>query len=308
MKTDPVLWVLNRDLARVNAKPISDVSSSLLSEVVNFATTAFAIVATTSRGAENEDLAPFYLYLHTIEMADAAQLLAKEACATAIVPLARSSFEAHLALQYILERSELFSQRSLAWTYVSYRTRRDTYHSLDPEHERGKQARADFENDAVLEPFAIPPEQVRAAAANLDRLLSASQFAEIAAEWESCRRTLKKSSLSWHQLFGGPGNLEDLARHLNRAAEYRFLYRQMSTIAHARDPSRLVRHIAGKAELPTLLRAESNELRNISSIMARTLIATTHLLLNHFRHGEVENFKKWYEAKCKPSFDSLFPD
>lgn len=306
MPTDPVRSILDRDLARANVKGVADAAASLLEETVNRATGFFATVADTSRYrmGENESLAPYFVYLHTIEMADGVQELASQGCDRPIVLLVRSQSESLMSLQYMLEDESLWVRRSLSWTYCQYWRQRQMYRSLNPETQEGKQASRDFEADAAIDSFSVDSKVAAAAAANLDQFLDRDQFCEIAEEFQRVKAR-RRGAFPWYVMFHGPRNLEELARHLERPAVYRYFYRSLSATAHAQDPQALLRHLTGQASTPFVLRSDVEQLGSLSQHSARMLVDATRLLLQRFRPAEMENLSRWYASEFVPRRDRL---
>ena len=66
MPTKPLEAVLYREFSKESARPVIEVASPLLKEVVNYGTNAFMRCATSKSIQQNEDLAPLMLYLHIV--------------------------------------------------------------------------------------------------------------------------------------------------------------------------------------------------------------------------------------------------
>src|SRR5689334_11860614 len=116
MPTEEFRPLLDREEAINRAKPLIDAAAPLLTELVNHASLAFrrCSVASDNVGGENEDLAPFILYRHTIELIDGIDVLVRSSCVDASVPVLRAALEASLSLDYIMRAD--YVRRSLSWT------------------------------------------------------------------------------------------------------------------------------------------------------------------------------------------------
>jgi len=120
MPIKPIESLLNRDLSQVSAKKIIDISSPLLKELVNYSTNVFGRCQALATGNKDEDLSIFMLFLHIIEMTDAVEILISKCCPVPAQILLRSSFEAYLSIEYILEKEKLYAQRSLSLLVVYF--------------------------------------------------------------------------------------------------------------------------------------------------------------------------------------------
>ena len=94
---------------------------------------------TAASGGGNEDLAVLVLYLHIIEMTDGIEALVSRQRPTPAELLLRSSWEALLYIEYIVEKDADYTRRSLAWTADHARRRLAFYETLDPSTSRGKE-------------------------------------------------------------------------------------------------------------------------------------------------------------------------
>ncbi len=120
MPTEPNRKVLDPDFAKAGAREIIDECCPLLREVVNHASHTFlrCQFATDALGGVDEDVAPFALYRIVTETTDGIEVLVRESCGFAAVPLLRTSFEATLSLEYLNQRDS--AQRGLTWFYVHH--------------------------------------------------------------------------------------------------------------------------------------------------------------------------------------------
>jgi len=132
MPTKPLEKLLYRELSKVSAKELIDIASPLLQELVNFSTNAFARCASSSKGKVDEDLAVLILYLHIIEMTDAIEVLVSQSCPAPAQTLLRSSFEATIYIEYILETETEYIARSLAWLVGYVHSRLNAYRLFSP--------------------------------------------------------------------------------------------------------------------------------------------------------------------------------
>ena len=299
MPTEPLKNILDRDMSREMARPLVQVASPLLKELVNYSTNALARCADSAEGEENEDGAPLALYRHMIEFVDGMEVLVSHSCGTPAIPLLRSCFEALLALEYMFERD--YVNRSLSWLAVYVRKRVASYELLDPETANGKQFLRAATSDKVARDVTLPEAtEVREAVAGLRSVLTRTQFEPVLDELADHKKRGNRN-VPWYGLFGGPGNLEQLARHLGRPAQYEILYRQWSRVLHAGDFSRFVTMSSdGEGGIRPL--REPDAIRNIASFAATFMLDATRKMLKKFRPGEETSLRKWYEREVRRDY------
>lgn len=302
MPTKPFEPLLYRELAKVQVKEIIDVSSPLLQELVNYATNAFQRCQTSSTGAKDEDLPILVSYLHIIEMTDGIEVLISQSCPIPAIPLLRSSFEAQLTIDYLLEAD--YQRRAFAWLVEYAHQRLTQYEMLDPSHQRGKDFRAVLLADEVGQSMKLPTiPDLPQAIQNLQSLLSKPNYNVVETEYQNIKK-IKKRKPNWYSLFGGPSDLRQLARHVGRGGQYDFLYRYWSRIIHAHDLSRyLTRTSEGTPAFKPLRNPE--EIRQVYGITATLIIAATRKMLGKFRPGEETSFRKWYIREVKDRYLAL---
>ena len=300
MPTQSLESILYRELTHVAAKDRIAIASPLLQELVNYATNVFARCLDSASGEENEDVASLMLYLHTIEMTDGIEVLISESCPIPAIPLLRSSFEAVLQIEYILE--EDYTRRSLSWLADNVRQRLASYEALDPSTTRGKAYKTVLNTDIVAKYLQSPdPALAKEAAVNLQNLLARPQFKVIEAEFERCKKADKRRP-AWHRLFNGPATLEGLSRQMRRGAQYEILYRQWSRIAHAQDVSRFITSTKGGESAIMPLR-DPDQIEFVTQTAATLMLAATRVVMKKFRPGE--NVAKWYITEIRDPFLSL---
>ena len=301
MPTKALKPLLDRELSIAWAKSVIDIGSPLLQELVNYATNAFARCQGSTKGGENEDIAVLALYYHIIEMTDGIEALISQCCAIPAIPTLRSSFEALLSMEYILEPGGDYITRSLSWLADYIHKQQAAYERLDPSTTRGRQfldaTKADKVAQNIVPPDATEPSE---AAARLQSVLSRPQFAPIEAESKRWKRKYNRNP-QWYALFGGPHNLERLAKRLQRPAQYGFLYRDWSMISHANDFSRLSTTSAKGAKVIKRLRDPAN-IRDLTAFALNFLLDATHEALAKFRPGEEQSHSRWSKTEVREDF------
>lgn len=295
MPTKPLESILYRELSKAEAKDIIEIASPLLQELVNYATNALARCATSTSGKEDEDLAVLALYRHIIEMTDGIEVLISQCCAIPAIPLLRSSFEALLSIEYVLENDQEYARRSLSWLVGYVHKRLDLYERLDTSTAKGKEFKRFFDEDKNIFNVPLPPAvEAQKAKANLQSMLAKPHLQPIEAEFSSYRRRPH-----WYKLFDGPSDLPALARHLKRRGQYEVLYRYWSRVAHAQDLlSFIARTAKGEPSIGRL--RDPSLIKEVASYAASFILGATRLVLGKFRPGE--DLSKWYKREVRERY------
>ncbi len=291
MPTEPFKKLLDRDLAKVAAKPLIDLASPLLIEVVNKATKVFrrcevSIVRgdeTETVEKEGEHVAPLLLYWQIIRMGDGIEVLISNSCSEPALPLLRTMWEVYLSLEYIFK--EHYKRRSLSWL-CSY------FHDQIESHE-------------ILEKKSSNSDTGLSSSEVVRRLhaLIADKLSTIEEEY----KRQKKKRRHWYSLFGGPQHLRELACQLSKEREYDLLYRKLSSVAHATvmdatDASRfLMKASDGGPEFHRI--RNPIHLKYYAVFAAEFLIPATFLMIEKFIPSE--DLGRWYETEVKERLDHL---
>jgi hypothetical protein len=295
MPTKPLETVIYRELQIARAEKFLRVATPLFQELVNYGSNVLIRCASSSIHGENEDLAALDLYRNILEMTDAFEVMIAACCATPTVPIIRSSFEALLSLEYILESKTTYVQRSLSWLLVYVHKRIALYEMVLVDSSRGKEFQASIKKDKWIQDLpTLPQDQVHKAIDNLQKLVRRDQFSDIEKEY----RTFEKPP-HWYRLFGGPASIQQLAYKLNRHSQYDYLYRNWSTIAHAHDFSKFIAvDSAGESGIRGI--RDVGPLQEVSMFAAEIILEATRRMLLEFRPGE--DYARYYEAEVRDKF------
>ncbi len=289
MPTKPLQTILWREMSLVEAKDIIEIASPLLQELVNYSTNVLARCLDTA-GAAIEHLAAFSFYRHIIEMTDGVEVLISQSCAVPAIPLVRSSFEALLSIEYILEKD--YELRSLSWLVDYARKGLAVCEMLDPSTQSGK----DFQkalNEGEGTHSVSPPGQVKVqkVITDMQGFLDREEFKPVHTEYEKLRKGGSRRGPTWYQLWGGPRNLRELACHLKKEAWYDFLYRYWSRLAHAQDFSHSLIITADGHHGMKALR-DPSRIKEVAQFASNFSYSATRQILAKFRPGE--DLSDWY--------------
>ena len=183
--------LLERDLSRVAAKPITDIASPLLQELVNAGLMAFlrCEVEVADKGVENEDVAALILYRHMIEMVDGIQVLVLQSCGTAAIPLLRSEFEASMGLSYLLGDADRYLQRSLSWLVAHLHGAIKGRKVLDLSSQGGKEFAQFYQEEFGRVVPELSQPEIAAEIAAMERAPQNAQFSPIEADINARRHS-----------------------------------------------------------------------------------------------------------------------
>lgn len=292
MGNDSYKQLLNRDLARIGASSLVEITSPLLQEVVNHATHAFIRCNVDATGEMGVDFASFILYRHIIELTDAVEVLLANSCAPPAIPLLRSSLESGLGLEYILSAPpEEFSRRARSWLCVYIHKRLDLYDLVEPGTEVPRKRRRGEARSSI---------KAGVAKANLAKALERHDMAPIEQEYQQMLK--RRRDPAWYSLFGGPKNVRELAIHLGQERHYTDLYKYWSTFSHGGDASTgFAKSSKGGVAFKVLRSPEM--ILTLAHLAALFLIHATRLMIEKFRPGE--SLRSWYLEEVKPRHDAL---
>lgn len=297
MPTEAHNTVLDRDLSIVAARPLIDVASPLLRELVNNAT--WVLVRCLHEASEETDqhAAPLALYRQIISSLDAIEVLVSQSCAESAIPILRSSFEALLALEFILEDETTYRSRSLAWLVNYTRRRINLYDTIDVSSDKGKDLQSALNTDPILfQVQLLSKDQAEPNRLNLEQLLGRPHLMHVASKFDAHRKKHHRLP-SWYSLDGGPPNLRELAKRLRREAQYVLLYKQWSLTVHAQDlQSLLALTQSGEPALARL--RDPGDINHATAVGHRIILDATNLILSKFRPGEDTN--EWYAREIEP--------
>jgi len=262
MPTKPSLDFIPRDIHETEFQEILDEYSSVLEELVNFASHVAKWCSEKIHGGE--ELAPIMLsFRHIIELIDAISVLVKYACIEPCKILLRAVFESVLNVNYILEKDT--EKRGIAFMTCCWHQAINNLRKLNPKDSMHKQFLAKKRKDKFSRNVPLPKiPDVKERIKVLEDHLASPEYIESEREFQRLKSIIKrkrkespKKTLSWHLIFRwikniiekktretpkkrlnwysmyqGPANLEALANYLELPIQYDVFYREWSGLAH----------------------------------------------------------------------------
>jgi hypothetical protein len=286
MPTEPVKEFLDRERVRDISKPVIEIASPLLKEVVNYATNVLDKCQSSKKADKEEAFPLLALYAHIIQMADSAEVLISNGCGPPGYLLLRSSYEARLSIRYLLEKDT--DKRSIAWLIKYYDDEIAYLEIMDPTNPKGKEYREKHKDDDIYK-IAGPPSLpgINEQIAKLRAKIEQPGFAEVYTEYKR-RKTRTRQYPEWYSLFGGPLSLKKLAEHFKEGAIYESLYRLWSKTSHANEATH------------AFFIRNPIQIVEVASTTVSHLLETTNLMLNHFQSNRVAHFEKWLAREVMP--------
>jgi len=262
MPTKPNLDFIPRDIHKTDFQKILDEYSSVLEELVNFASHVAKWCTEKKHGGE--ELAPIMLsFRHIIELIDSISVLVKYACIEPCKILLRAVFESVLNVNYLLEKDT--KKRGLAFMTCCWHQAINNLRKMNPEDSMHKQFLAKKRRDKFARNVPLPEiPDVKKRIKILEDHLVSPEYIESEKEFQLLKSTIKrkrkeipkktnswhlifrwikniikkgprettKNRLNWYSLYQGPANIEQLANYLELPIQYDLLYREWSGLAH----------------------------------------------------------------------------
>ena len=190
MPTEEPKKLLDREFSSRAARPITDIASPLLRELVNAGLMVFLRCETeaANKGGENEDVTALVLYRHMIELTDGIEVLVLQGCGTAAIPLLRSEFEASLGLSYLVEDIKVYVQR-LSWLVANVHAGIKARQLLEPGTQSGKEYAQSYRDEFGRAVPSVPNATLAAEIMDMQQGLQNAQFSPIEAEYPAPRRS-----------------------------------------------------------------------------------------------------------------------
>ncbi len=204
--------------------------SLLIENAINFGTHLLKWDAYKNREGD-ENLIPLLFFRNILELGDSISILIKNSSIEQCKPLLRSLLENTFGLEYLLQDDTY--RRSLS--YIVWHTHETIKFcdKLKSSTQSGKQLKRELEKDILLKVvnnFFDKP-LFATAKQNAEDLLKLPKYVPINTEYQNTFS--RKKNPKWYSLYGGPDNIEQLAKKLNLNAFYEIYYRIYSGNVHA---------------------------------------------------------------------------
>jgi len=302
MKTKPVNELLPLTLDE-DLKKILDAFSDLISEMVYFGT--HVLKWAINKPLKGDEHVPtFLLFRRILELADSISILIKSSCIDPCEIILRSLFESLLSLEYLLSDKTKSKRRAIDFIVWTKQQKILSYRRWDPGDPMFNDFQALLRRDDLLKNtnFNEIPE-VKESIRKLQESLRFSGYEESAKEYNKIKRLTRKHPKYWFNLHNGPTSIEELARYLNRPAQYRILYQLWSSAVHGTKLDRF--EIDGSKTLFIIqIRCPENA-QFITFMTSSFLITCIRLFINFYIPEKRDYFRNWYKEEIRNKYTSL---
>lgn len=282
--------ILNRDLSRAAVKDYRERAAPVLASVVDEGIAVFERCSSSANGYD-ENLGVLFPALHVFEMLDGVDILLREAAVVPSRPLLRSAFETKLSVEYVTQQDT--KRRGAAYVVVDIHRRIRAYRRYDGTSVASKELMAEFRKDKVGSSIQLPTEpEAEKKVQALTKLFAKAHLKEAAEEHERLTGIGRKNP-PFYSFWGGPTDVQQLARRLGRGAQYEILYRTWSLTAHGTDLGRQLTQEDGVAAIRVF--RDPEDIATTYSLAISFGLETMRALLTYYRPDELEgSFARWY--------------
>lgn len=298
MPTKPNEDFIPRNYENTKIQEILNQYSSVLEEVVNFASVAAKWCTEEIHGGE--ELAPLFLsYRHIFELIDAISVLVKYSCIDPCKILLRSIFESVLSVKYILEKDTDIRGRDFmtcCWHHEINELRKE-----DQDDPMQKELLSKKQRDKLMRDAPLPEtsQYIKERIEILKSHLAKPEYIESEREYQSLKNAFRRKP-NWYSMHGGPANIEGLADYLELPLEYEFLYREWSGLVHGFDI------IINNIEIVNQDESSVSQIRNPKDafdVTKRAMVYSLEIILpfvEYFVPEKVQEVKNWYKKEIEP--------
>lgn len=297
----PHATLFNRETAKQQISDNLSQQLNVLQDVANYGSNLI-VRAFVSSDRNMPAIITCYVFLkQVVSMVDAVEVLLSQGAGHAAHLAARSAFEASLYIDYILEGdSELRANRF----YVADIREQQRWARMLVSGTSEAAALDELRKSIDAGSLSGDPVHSATAAAMLsesDRVLGQKGLAEIVTQFEAARGR-RKYDVQWYSL-DGLANARQLAKYLNRLAEYEIFYSRGSQVMHTGTYKDHVRFVDGQVHATPI-----RHVLDFSHLVHHVLIVALHSyrrVVERYRSGEVNALaeyyrKNWQQAMLQP--------
>lgn len=275
-------------------------AQKLLIDIVNYGTNLIPRCFVSSSRKQADAILLGVLLKQIVTMLDSAEVLISNGCIYPSKLQTRALFEASIYIDFIL-KSE--TEKKALYYYVS-NLRIDRLWALrtmgeSPDQEIFDSILLNMGKD-MLEKSRAKYDLGKLEYDSINDLLSKDIFKEIDEEFDKYKKDNKlKFEPNWYNLFKYK-SIRAIAQDLGRIHEYEFFYSMASDVTHT---SRYKDHIRTENGKIIFKRIRSLEgIKGELNILIATTLKTYGLILEKYRPGEIQNFKRKYINEWREIF------
>lgn len=176
-------------------------------------------------------LTSLLLIFDCAEAIDGVSILVRAGSARNGPPLLRTALEVQLGLMYLLETTEGYRPRSLAYEYFTVLDRLRWAQRCDPDNDIGIQLRAETVGHMLADIFDVKDRDVKESIRFYEERANSARYVDIRSEMDRMKG-LKRKPDNWFSLWDGPASVRALAYHFKEGPQYEIFYRTWSKTTH----------------------------------------------------------------------------
>ncbi len=298
--------IFNRKQAMEKSKDIIHIASPLLQELVNKGIEILTASKEAGKDLPDYSFSLLNLFAHIIEMTDSIEVLISKACFYPLIPNLRSSFEALLAINYILHDPNEYYKRSLAWSLSYIKAEIAKNERNDPTTDRGREYYSKLKKQYNIDPDPSAPGSAAKNNKPLMDFLANPIFNPVEQEYQTKHNNTDNNGkaairkVDWHQIYSGrAAGIEGLAIKVEKPADYETLYRMFSEFHHAKNMDRFWGTDENNNPIILGFRnpKDKSDVIQLIEITVKFSWEATCYMVKHFCPDKVETMGLWYEDK-----------
>jgi hypothetical protein len=290
--------ILNREEPEAHAAKHLAPQLELLADLADYGSNLVIRAFNSSQKQMAEIIACGVLLKQVVAMVDAVQVLLSAGCGHAAFLPARSAWEASLYLDWILSGDS--ERRASCYLVGNYRDERFWVARVTPgtpEESAFSQISKSIGLDVLAERPTLVSEAERHLA-EVNRVLAQPSLQAIDIEFQEVRGKRKRDP-EWYEL-DGMKSIREIAKTLDRLAEYEAFYARGSQVTHTGTYKDHVRFADGQVRFkPIRHLADVNLLLNFTISVA---FGTYKRVLERYRPGEIGALTKKYAEDWRTPF------
>jgi len=302
MPTKPIEDIIPRDIP-YDLKNVLNKFSDFLDEIANFSSHVFKWCVDNIKQGD-EYIPVIQTYRHILDMTDAISVLIRDSCAEPCKMLLRGIFESLLTIEYILEADT--ENRGKDFVLWNRHKRLRILRRYDPDDNMYKEYTANIKKDNVLsDSKSVTVPDIKDKIERHCRIFNHPAYKESEKEYQRIKKQTKKYPRWWFSMHNGPGDIQALALHLGRPAQYEVLYRTLSDFSHG------MAIIEGKIEIAEPGKVAISQIRLpgdaqfIVQMTASFMLSSPRTLLKYFAKDKLIEFAKWYKEEIRDRYLEL---
>ena len=173
------------------------------------------------------------------------------------------------------------------------------------EHQKPEAAR-NAEAAARLKLTAEQVQGIKDEVARIDDLLARPPLDVINSKFEATKNAKHCYDLEWYKVYAAPAyfSIRSISDAINRAEEYAYLYSPFSRFTHGSDMWKSI--TIGEQNLQTHPIREPQSIPQVIQLPATLALRVFRMVIQHYRAGEEENFKRKYLQEWRARFRKTY--